>query len=71
MRRRKAPARSATRCRRPAARAECFAADLTDAGGGPSAAGRGWRTRSARLDVLVNSAAVMHRLGFEETTPEQ
>ncbi len=24
-----------------------------------------------RLDVLVNSAAVMHRLGFEETTPEQ
>ncbi len=24
-----------------------------------------------RLDVLVNSAAVMHRLGFEETTPQQ
>ena len=24
-----------------------------------------------RLDVLVNSAAVMHRLRFEETTPEQ
>jgi pteridine reductase len=24
-----------------------------------------------RVDVLVNSAAVMHRLGFEETTPER
>jgi pteridine reductase len=24
-----------------------------------------------QLDVLVNSAAVMHRLSFEETTPEQ
>ena len=27
--------------------------------------------RFGRLDVLVNSAAVMHRLAFEETTPEQ
>ena len=27
--------------------------------------------RLGRLDVLVNSAAVMHRLAFEETTPEQ
>ncbi|MGH7578783.1 MAG: SDR family NAD(P)-dependent oxidoreductase, partial [Gemmatimonadales bacterium] len=51
-------------------RAECFAADLTDAG-----AARGLPLRVVdsfgRLDVLVNSAAVMHRLGFEETTPEQ
>ena len=55
---------------RQGGRAGCFAADLTDA-------------RSARalpeqvvaefgqLDVLVNSAAVMHRLTFDETTPEQ
>jgi pteridine reductase len=51
-------------------RAECFAADLSDAG-----AARALPVRVAdafgRLDVLVNSAAVMHRLGFEETTPEQ
>jgi pteridine reductase len=50
--------------------AECFAADLTD----PRAA-RDLPTRVAerfgRLDVLVNSAAVMHRLAFEETSPEQ
>jgi pteridine reductase len=51
-------------------RAECFAADLSDA-----AAARELPVRVAnafgRLDVLVNSAAVMHRLAFEETTPEQ
>jgi pteridine reductase len=51
-------------------RAECFAADLSDAG-----AARALPVRVAdafgRLDVLVNSAAVMRRLGFEETTPEQ
>jgi pteridine reductase len=51
-------------------RAECFAADLSDAG-----AARGLPVRVAdafgRLDVLVNSAAVMRRLDFEETTPEQ
>jgi pteridine reductase len=51
-------------------RAECFDADLTDA-----AAARALPERVAaefgRLDVLVNSAAVMHRLSFEETTPEQ
>ena len=51
-------------------RAECFTADLSDAG-----AARALPVRVAetfgRLDVLVNSAAVMHRLGFEETTPEQ
>ncbi|HEX5963320.1 MAG TPA: SDR family oxidoreductase [Gemmatimonadales bacterium] len=50
--------------------AACFEADLTD----PHAA----RALPARvvaefggLDVLVNSAAVMHRLTFDETTPEQ
>ena len=51
-------------------RAECFAADLSDAG-----AARALPVRVAealgRLDVLVNSAAVMHHLGFEETTPDQ
>jgi pteridine reductase len=51
-------------------RAMCFEADLTDAH-----AARALPTRVVadlgRLDVLVNSAAVMHRLGFEETTPEQ
>ena len=51
-------------------RAECFAADLTDAH-----AARALPVRVAEtfggLDVLVNSAAVMHRLGFEETTVEQ
>jgi pteridine reductase len=51
-------------------RAACFDADLTDA-----AAARALPQRVVeelgRLDVLVNSAAVMHRLSFEETTPEQ
>ncbi len=51
-------------------RASCFAADLTD----PLAA-RGLPGRVVqefgRLDVLVNSAAIMHKLRFEETTPEQ
>jgi pteridine reductase len=51
-------------------RAACFDADLTDA-----AAARSLPERVAQelgqLDVLVNSAAVMHRLSFEETTPEQ
>jgi NAD(P)-dependent dehydrogenase (short-subunit alcohol dehydrogenase family) len=51
-------------------RAECFAADLTDA-----AAARALPERVAqtfgRLDVLVNSAALMHRLRFEETTVAQ
>jgi pteridine reductase len=51
-------------------RAACFPADLTDA----AAAGelpRQVLAHFGRLDVLVNSAAVMHRLAFEETTPEQ
>jgi pteridine reductase len=51
-------------------RAACFAADLTD----PHAA-RELPRRVAEqlggLDLLVNSAAVMHRIPFEETTPEQ
>jgi pteridine reductase len=50
--------------------ATCFQADLTD----PHAA-RGLPeqvvARLGSLDVLVNSAAVMYRLGVEETTPEQ
>jgi pteridine reductase len=51
-------------------RAVCFDADLTD----PHAA-RALPERVVaelgRLDVLVNSAAVMHRLTLDETTPEQ
>jgi pteridine reductase len=50
--------------------ASCFAADLTDA-----AAARQLPSRVVQefgqLDVLVNSAAVFHRLAFEDTTPEQ
>lgn len=51
-------------------RATCFAADLADA---TAAAELPRRVASTlgRLDVLVNSAAVMHRLFFEETTPAQ
>jgi pteridine reductase len=51
-------------------RAVCFAADLRD----PRAARELPRRVAAelgRLDLLVNSAAVMHRLRFEDTTPEQ
>ena len=51
-------------------RAACFAADLSD----PAAAAdlpRRVTSQFGRLDVLVNSAAVMHRLSFEETTPEK
>src|SRR3954447_5321770 len=51
-------------------RAACFAADLTDA----AAAAELPRRVAAELgglDVLVNSAAVMRRLSFEETTPAQ
>jgi pteridine reductase len=51
-------------------RAECFAADLSDAGAARALPGR-VVDAFGRLDVLVNSAAVMRRLGFEETTPEQ
>lgn len=55
---------------RAGGRAVCFSADLTD----PLAARslpQQVVERLGRLDVLVNSAAVMHRLPFEETTPEQ
>lgn len=55
---------------RAGGRAVCFSADLTD----PQAARslpQQVVERLGRLDVLVNSAAVMHRLPFEETTPEQ
>jgi pteridine reductase len=51
-------------------RAECFAADLADAAAAKALASR-VVTAFGRLDVLVNSAAVMHQLRFEETTPEQ
>jgi pteridine reductase len=50
--------------------AECFEADLTDpyvARALPEQV----VARLGRLDVLVNSAAVMHRLRLENTTPEQ
>ncbi len=50
-------------------RAECFAADLTDAH-----AARELPRRVAEalggLDVLVNSAAIMEKVAFEDTTPE-
>ncbi|MBA3443300.1 MAG: SDR family oxidoreductase [Gemmatimonadales bacterium] len=50
-------------------RAVCFEADLTDA-----QEARALPTRVVeefgQLDVLVNSAAVMQRLSFEDTTPE-
>jgi pteridine reductase len=52
------------------ARAECFAADLTDARAARALPGR-VVDAFGRLDVLVNSAAVMHRLDFEHTTPDQ
>ncbi|MGH7630897.1 MAG: SDR family NAD(P)-dependent oxidoreductase [Gemmatimonadales bacterium] len=48
--------------------AECFAADLTDAAAAHTLPARVVE-RFGGLDVLVNSAAVMHRLRFEETTP--
>jgi pteridine reductase len=51
-------------------RAACFDADLTDAGAARSLPERVVQ-ELGRLDVLVNSAAVMHRLSLEQTTPEQ
>jgi pteridine reductase len=51
-------------------RAECFSADLTDADAARSLPRR-VVDAFGQLDVLVNSAAVMHRIGFEETTPDQ
>lgn len=49
--------------------AECFAADLADPYAARALAGR-VTERFGQLDVLVNSAAIMQELGFEETTPE-
>lgn len=51
-------------------RAERFQADLTVAAAARDLPGRVIQA-FGRLDVLVNSAAVMHRIPFEETTPEQ
>ena len=51
-------------------RAACFQADLTSAEAARALPGR-VAAEWGRLDVLVNSAAVMHRLKFEETTPAQ
>jgi pteridine reductase len=51
-------------------RAECFPADLSDAQTARALPQRVVE-KFGRLDVLVNSAAVMHRLTFEETTPAQ
>ncbi|HET8625042.1 MAG TPA: SDR family oxidoreductase [Gemmatimonadales bacterium] len=48
--------------------AECFAADLTNAGAARELPGR-VVSRFGALDVLVNSAAVMRRLRLEDTTP--
>jgi pteridine reductase len=56
--------------RRAGGRAECFPADLADAAAARELPARVVRA-FGRLDVLVNSAAVMHRLRLEETTPEQ
>ena len=50
--------------------AECLAADLRDAEAARALPGRVLE-RFGRLDVLVNSAAVMHRLRLEETSPQQ
>lgn len=49
-------------------RAACFAADLADAAAARELPGR-VAAELGRLDLLVNSAAVMHRIGFEDTTP--
>jgi len=50
-------------------RAECFPADLGDADAARKLAGR-VADELGRLDVLVNSAAVMHHVSMEDTTPE-
>jgi pteridine reductase len=51
-------------------RAACFAADLSDAHSARALPGR-VVDALGRLDVLVNSAASMHHLRFEDTTVEQ
>lgn len=49
--------------------ATCLGADLTDAVAARGLAGQ-VVDAFGQLDVLVNSAAVMHHVSFEETTPE-
>jgi pteridine reductase len=51
-------------------RAECFSADLSDAEAARALPGR-VVAEFGRLDVLVNSAAIMRRLSLAETTPQQ
>ena len=51
-------------------RAACFGADLADPHAARALPGR-VVAELGRLDVLVNSAAVMHPLRFEDTTVEQ
>lgn len=48
--------------------AEVFQADLGDAQAAAALAGR-VTAEMGRLDVLVNSAAVMHKVSFRDTTP--
>ena len=50
--------------------ASCFAADLTDAAAARELPRR-VATELGGLDVLLNSAAVMLRIPFEQTTPEE
>jgi pteridine reductase len=50
-------------------RAACFAGDLIDAGAAAELPRR-VVAELGGLDVLVNSAAVMHQVSFEQTTPE-
>jgi pteridine reductase len=51
-------------------RAACFGADLSDAAAAIELPRR-VVAQLGGLDVLVNSAAVMHRLSLEETTPQR
>jgi pteridine reductase len=51
-------------------RAACFAADLTDADAAAELPRR-VVAELGQLDVLVNSAAVMHRTSFQDTTPAE
>jgi pteridine reductase len=59
-----------TDIRRRGGRAASFGADLGDAHAARSLPER-VVAEFGRLDVLVNSAAIMHRIGFAETTPEE
>ncbi len=56
--------------RKDGGRAEIFQADLTDAEAARALAGRA-AAALGQLDVLVNSAAVMHRISFEDTSVAQ